>query len=187
MMTILIVDDDPELLDLLKRALRREPWQVLTTTSPYEALDCIAEGGIDVLISDVDMPDMTGHELVRKVRDEHPQVARLLLTGTVSLESAMKAINDGEVLRYLTKPWKNDELVETLRHVMGRLEELKRANAAAHTASLRERIRIELEREHPGITMVERHDGVYLLDVERIDQVTATISLPAVRAFLKDG
>ena len=178
---ILIVDDEPEVLESLRRLLRNEPYRVVTTTSPHEALTLLAANPFDVLISDIDMPEMSGVELIKRARAAHPEVVRILLTGGASLDSALSAINEGEVHRYLTKPWQKQELRETLRATVARLEELRRASAAAHQASLRERIRLELEREHPGITVVEKQDGAYAIDVERLGRLTA--ALPGLSAF----
>ena len=173
--TILVVDDEPEILDSLRRTLRDETYRIVTTTSAVHALERIAEGGIDVLITDLDMPEMSGVELMSRVRALHPDVVRILITGHASLDSAMKAINDGEVHRYLTKPWSKGELRETIRQALDRLEELRRAAAAGRRALVREQILAELEREHPGITAVPSEGGVHVLDVARLDAVVARI------------
>ena len=83
--TVLIVDDEAEVLDSLRRILRDQDYRILSTTSPLEALSIIEGGSIDVLISDIDMPEMTGIELVARVRQLYPDVVRMLLTGGASL------------------------------------------------------------------------------------------------------
>jgi two-component system, probable response regulator PhcQ len=181
--TLLIVDDEAEVLEALKRALRHQPYRVLTTTSPTDALKLLAEAQVDVLISDIDMPEMTGIELVARVRERHPEVVRILLTGGASLQSAVRAINVGEVHRYLTKPWDKTELRQVLEEAVQRLEELRRAGAAARAVSLRERIRLELEREHPGITTVTQSDGIYMVNAERVERLAESIEAPALRTF----
>jgi DNA-binding NtrC family response regulator len=183
--TILIVDDEPEVLDSLRRILRAEEYRILTSQSPEEALQLVDSGGIDLLLSDVDMPGMSGLELVSRVRRSHPEVVRMLLTGRASLESALQAINDGEVHRYLTKPWDKAALRETLRQALDRLDELRRVAAAARTATLREKILAELEREHPGIGSVERQDGIYVLDARRLDGLVEQIAAPGLRSFFE--
>jgi FixJ family two-component response regulator len=112
---------------------------------------------------------MSGVELVARVRREHPDVVRVLLTGDASVESALRAINDGEVHRYLTKPWNKAELRETIRQTVDRLGELRRAAAADRRAALGARLIAALEREHPGIAQVVKNDGVYRHDGERLD------------------
>lgn len=176
--TILIVDDEPEVLESLRRTLRKEKYRILTTTSPREALELVEHQGVDLLLSDIDMPEMTGVELVAKIRTEHPHVVRLLLTGDASLDSAIQAINDGEVHRYLTKPWGTRELRETLRRALERLEELRRVADAEQSLDLRERLLAELESEHPGIRDIRLDGDVYVLDTERLASRLLQLGLP---------
>jgi two-component system, probable response regulator PhcQ len=166
--TILIVDDETEILETLRRSLRREGYQILTASSGSEALQIMSSEEIDILISDIDMPGMKGVELLNHVRRDHPAVVRMLLTGAASLESAIDAINTGEVHRYLTKPWNTAELRATLRQTVDRMEELRRRAAADHAAGTKERLLEELEREHPGIRRVHLENGVYVVDQRRI-------------------
>jgi two-component system probable response regulator PhcQ len=166
--TILVVDDEAEILESLRRTLRKEPWRVLTTTSPEEALRILEHQSVDVLVTDIDMPTMNGLELVDRARAKFPEVVRMLLTGAASLESALRAINDGEVHRYLTKPWEAAEIRKTIRGALDRLDELRRAARAHHDVDVRERLLAELEREHPGIRDVHLQDGVYVLDADRL-------------------
>jgi two-component system, probable response regulator PhcQ len=166
--TILVVDDEAEILESLRRTLRREPWRVLTTTSPQEALRILEHRGVDLLVTDIDMPTMSGLELVDRARAGHPDVVRMLLTGAASLESALRAINDGEVHRYLTKPWDSAEIRKTIGGALQRLDELRRAARAHHDVDVRERLLAELEREHPGIRDVKLENGVYILDADRL-------------------
>lgn len=166
--TLLLVDDEQEILDTLRRTLRREGYRILCTTSAEEALRILAEETVDVLVSDIDMPEMTGIELIARVRRDHPGVVRMLLTGAASLESAITAINDGEVHRYLTKPWSRAELRTTIRQAFDRLQELRRAAEADRCARAREQLLSELELEHPGIRSLELDDGVYVLDERRL-------------------
>lgn len=184
---ILIVDDEPEILESLKRVFRGPQYTVLTTTSPREAL-AIIEGGaggprVDLLISDIDMPGMTGVELVARVKRSRPEVMRMLLTGGVSFEKAVRAINEGEVYRYLTKPWDRAELRETIRQALERLEEYRRAAAAERSVALRDRVLAELESAHPGIAKIERVDGDYVLDTTRLDARAETLEPMTLRAF----
>jgi CheY-like chemotaxis protein len=178
--TLLLVDDEPEILDGLRRTLRSEGYRLLTTTSPIEALEILAKGGVDLLLSDIDMPDMSGIELVARVRRDHPDVVRLLLTGDASLDSALVAINEGEVHRYLTKPWSKETLTATLRQALDRLEELRRAAAADARATARERLLAELEREHPGIRDAAFDGDTYVLDGARVDALLG--AAPALRS-----
>ena len=179
--TILCVDDEPEVLEGLRRTLRREPYRLLTATSAAEALHTIAAEHVDVIVSDIDMPGTNGLELVSRVRREHPEIVRLLLTGDASLEAALDAINQGEVHRFLTKPWDTDQLRRTLHEAIERLGELRRAATAAVTASVRDQLLESLERSHPGITRIERTDGVYAVDLATLAAWSRDIADPLLR------
>lgn len=182
--TVLLVDDEPRVLAALRRTLRDATWRVLTAGDAREALSLLAAGGVDILLSDIDMPGMSGVELVGEVRRRHPEVIRLLLTGDASLDSALDAINHGEVFRYLVKPWKAAELRQTLAEAVARLGELRAAAAASVRISARERMLSELEREHPGIQMVSHEDGVYWLDAVQVDAAAARLATQSLAMFV---
>ncbi|UJR83343.1 response regulator [Sandaracinus amylolyticus] len=180
--TVLVVDDEIEILESLRRTLRGEPYRLLTTISPYEALESVRAGDVDVVISDIDMPEMSGIELIAEIRRVAPDVVRVLLTGDASLPSALSAINEGEVHRYLTKPWDKNELRAMLRQALERLDELRRIAEADRRSRERSEMLDELEREHPGIREVVRDDGAYAIDAERLwARIPAELStLPGV-------
>ena len=184
--TVLLVDDEPHVLAALRRTLRAPELRVLTAGDAAEALRVVAEGQVDVLVSDIDMPGMSGIELIREVRRRYPSIVRLLLTGDASLESALDAINHGEVYRYLLKPWKAAELRQTLADAVARLHELRAAARASTQVSAREQMLAELEREHPGIRTFAIQDGVYRLDAVRLEVVGSQVA-PALAAFLAPG
>jgi DNA-binding NtrC family response regulator len=112
--TVLFVDDEEALLHAIVRTLRKEPFNVLTTTSPAQALRMLADRPVDVIVSDEHMPGMSGSELLRRVRTQHPSTVRVLLTGGAGLDTNMRAIQDGEVYRFLTKPVPSEELARTI-------------------------------------------------------------------------
>lgn len=174
--TVLVVDDEHEVVETLKRNLRGEPFGVIGTTSPAEALALVEAGGVDLVIADIDMPEMDGLSLVARLQRTHPHVIRILLTGDASLESAMTAINDGEVHRYLTKPWSTKELRDILRSALDRAAELRRAGEVALDVAKREAFLIDLEKEHPGVRRVVREDGAYVIDAEHMREVVRNLT-----------
>jgi DNA-binding NtrC family response regulator len=107
--TLLFVDDEPTILTALKVVFRRG-YEVLTTTDGEEALQWLATRRIDVIVCDQRMPKITGVEVLSRARFVAPSTIRLLLTGYADSEAVMGAINDGEVHRFLQKPWDNDAL-----------------------------------------------------------------------------
>ena len=126
--TILLVDDEPQVTDALKRALRREPYVFLTATSGAEAQQLLERQHVDVVVSDEQMPGMSGSEFLSRVRRQFPHTIRIILSGQANLESAVRAINDGEVYRYFLKPCIPAELILTVRQALNhkRLEENSR-------------------------------------------------------------
>jgi response regulator RpfG family c-di-GMP phosphodiesterase len=112
---ILLVDDEPRVLDALRRNLRGS-FQVSTATSSAEALEILVhDGPFAVLVSDLRMPVMDGVTLLMWARESAPDTTRVLLTGHVDLENAIAAVNDGAVFRFLTKPCAPDLLLTTLQ------------------------------------------------------------------------
>jgi diguanylate cyclase (GGDEF)-like protein/PAS domain S-box-containing protein len=127
--TLLLVDDQPNVLTALKRVLRREHYRILTAGSGDQALQQLAEHRVGVIISDQRMPNMNGTELMARVRIMHPKVVRMVLSGYTDLESLTGAINRGEIYRFLTKPWEEAELLETVRAAFRHHAELSRGPA----------------------------------------------------------
>ncbi|MEO0352256.1 MAG: response regulator [Cyanobacteria bacterium P01_A01_bin.15] len=102
---LLVVDDEPDNLDLLYRTFRRE-YQVLRAESGTKALDILKDNGeVAVIISDQRMPEMTGTEFFSKTVPDFPDTVRIILTGFTDVEDLVQAINNGQVYRYITKPW----------------------------------------------------------------------------------
>lgn len=165
---ILLVDDEPSVLEALEDSLRREPWMVQSATSAGQALEILAVTSADVVVSDERMPGMTGSEFLARVCREYPDVMRIMLTGQASLEAAVRAINEGQVFRILLKPCRPDDLRNVLRsavHVKALHEETQRLLAEARR---RRQLLGELEQRHPGITRLER-DGEGLLHMDDAD------------------
>src|SRR3990172_11553702 len=108
--TILLVDDEENILNALNRVLRREGFRIVTATSGNQALLTMDKEKITLILSDCRMPGMDGIELLAEVRKRTPDTIRMMLTGYADMETSMAAINRGEVYRFITKPWNDDEL-----------------------------------------------------------------------------
>lgn len=107
---ILFIDDEERVLRSLSSIFWDDDYNILTTTDADKALKILEEQTIHVLVSDHRMPKMLGADLLKQARTISPNTVRLLLTGYADTESAVKCVNEGEIFRYLTKPWQNDEL-----------------------------------------------------------------------------
>lgn len=112
--TVLLVDDEERVLRSLS-LLFRPHFQVLTTTNGYEAERLVRARRVHVIVSDQRMPIMEGIEVLRRVRRASPHTQRLLLTGYADLQAVIDSINDGEVFRYLNKPWQMHEMLHAVR------------------------------------------------------------------------
>lgn len=111
--TILIVDDEPEILFSLESLLRRE-FTVHRAESGAAALEVMKKHAIHVIMTDQRMPAMTGVELIDKVHKQYPRAVPIIFTGYADLKAVVDAINTGGLFRYLTKPWDPDELIKVL-------------------------------------------------------------------------
>jgi DNA-binding NtrC family response regulator len=111
---ILVVDDEEEILFSL-RGLLRQDFDLHTASSGAEALDIMRQRTIHVLLTDQRMPEMTGVELLEKSRGVCPEAVRIVFTGYADINAVIDAVNQGQIFRYLTKPWVPDELIAVLR------------------------------------------------------------------------
>jgi DNA-binding NtrC family response regulator len=115
---ILLVDDEERILRTLTMLLKMQ-YQVFSTTDGNEALKILKKEKIHVLISDQRMPLMVGTELLRQAKNLSPQTMRILLTGYADVEAALDSVNEGEIFRYINKPWGPKELRDTVADAAG--------------------------------------------------------------------
>jgi DNA-binding NtrC family response regulator len=115
--TLLLVDDEERVLRSLKLVFR-SLYNVLTTTDPHQAIEMVKQQSVHVIISDQRMPIMQGSDLLREVKLHSPATMRLLLTGYSDLNAIISSINEGEIFRFINKPWDQQELKETVGAAM---------------------------------------------------------------------
>lgn len=106
---ILCVDDEEDNLVVFKSSFRKY-YVVLSARSGEEAMELLKEYPVDLIVSDQRMPSMTGVELFEKIREEYPDIIRIILTGYSDMQAVIDAINKGKVYHFATKPWDSDEL-----------------------------------------------------------------------------
>lgn len=119
---ILCVDDEPNILSSLRRLLRGEGYQVLLAPGGEAGLATLESESVDIVISDMRMPEMDGAQFLERVRAKWPDTIRLLLTGYADIQSILDAINRGEIYRYVTKPWNDNDILLIVRHALERKE-----------------------------------------------------------------
>jgi two-component system, probable response regulator PhcQ len=164
---LLIVDDEENVINALRRSLRREGYHIQFATRPADALALLKESPVDLVLSDHLMPEMTGLEFLKLVRDRHPDSVRLMLTGHADMQTAIDAINHGEIYRFLTKPWDDTEIKVTLHLALEQLD-LERENRRLLSTVRRQQGLLErIEREHPTLrTLVRDATGAIVIDAD---------------------
>ncbi|MCG8426241.1 MAG: response regulator [Chromatiales bacterium] len=112
---LLLVDDEPAVLRSLRRLFRSDEYSVQIADSGAAALELLEQTQVDVVVSDMRMPNMTGAELLTQIANRWPETARIVLTGYADLGDAIEAINKGNIYRYISKPWDEDDLRRTVQ------------------------------------------------------------------------
>lgn len=126
--TLLFVDDEKNILSSLERTFRVLPYRVLTATSGKAGLEIMEKEPVDLVISDMRMPEMSGAEFLARVAERWPDTMRFLLTGYADLESTVSAVNEGHIYKYLSKPWQDNDLKLSVKRALEKkhLEEERR-------------------------------------------------------------
>jgi diguanylate cyclase (GGDEF)-like protein len=137
--TLLLVDDEVNIVAALKRLLRRDNYTILTANSGLEGLEILAKNEVDVIVSDQRMPGMTGVEFLGKAKGIYPDTVRIVLSGYTELQSVTDAVNEGAIYKFLTKPWDDEQLRGHIEEAFRRKEmadENQRLNLEVRTANL---------------------------------------------------
>lgn len=133
---LLFVDDEPSILNALKRVFRGKGYEIITATSGTEGLELLERQRADLVLSDMRMPEMDGAQFLEQVFKHWPDTKRILLTGYADASATIAAINQGKIWRYVAKPWNDDELLLTVQQ------------ALAHRQLMNENVRLtELTRQ----------------------------------------
>src|SRR5947209_4323463 len=145
--TLLIVDDEPVILELLARVFQGEGYEIKTAANGREALEVLSDNEVSLIISDQRMPDMNGVDLLERAFRMRPEVVRFILTGYIDRDSTLGAINRGHAHQYFQKPWDSEELrLQTAKYLaeLDMRRELSRLQAL--TATQNEQLRSQNER-----------------------------------------
>ncbi|MBX7152746.1 response regulator [bacterium] len=118
--TILIVDDEVEILKILKKTLE-DDYTIITASRAKEAL--LKLDSVQVILSDQRMPEMTGSEFLKKVRETHPDIVRIIMTGYSDMNALIESVNQGEIFRYMSKPWDMETLFSIVRTAVEKYED----------------------------------------------------------------
>ena len=119
-LTLLFVDDEASILSSLRRLFRQHGYNILIAESGAQGLEILEKEAVDLVVSDMRMPEMDGAKFLEQVRLHWPHVVRILLTGYADVTSTIDAINRGEIYRYIAKPWDDNDIVLTVRDALER-------------------------------------------------------------------
>ena len=114
---LLVVDDEPDLIQSVKDLLRKD-FRVLGAIRASEGLQMMQHESVQIVMSDQRMPEMSGVELLRHIKESFPDTVRLLFTAYADLDAVIDAINQGSVFRYIAKPWNVEELRTVLNQAV---------------------------------------------------------------------
>ena len=109
--TILVVDDEEAILDLIQTILEDLPHKVLLTSSPQQAIEILRAQEIALLLCDMSMPGVDGNFVLSEARKVNPNIVSILVTGRADTQDMIKAINEGGIWKFISKPWDIDEFV----------------------------------------------------------------------------
>lgn len=183
---VLIVDDEPTIRDLFVDAFSREPYGIFSAASAKEALAILDREQVDVVISDEKMPGMSGSEFLALVRQKYPDTIRMILTGHASLESAIRAINEGEIYRFFTKPCNIFDLAITVRQALQQKDLMEESQRLLKLVKKQSAFIEQMEKEHPGITKVKRDtNGAIIIDDDETDYEESDTLIEQIEANLK--
>lgn len=179
---VLFVDDEPHVTDSLKRVLRGEPYEVLTSPSAAEALALLGREPVDIVVADEKMPGMSGTELLATIRQQHPHIIGMILTGNPTPLFTVATLQEKGVYHCFTKPCDETELALVLRQALQQQELVRKAT---QLLSLVQRQTAELSRlkkssmGHPPAPLAEVTPSATPLPLDQL--------LVAIDALLQQG
>ncbi len=173
--TVLCVDDEINVLNALKRLFRKEGHTLLTASSGADALNLLQDNAVHMIISDQRMPEMSGTELMGKVKELYPDVIRIILSGYTDVDTITESINKGHIYKFFLKPWNDQSLVLEIRQALVQ-HDLVQTNKALHQKVLEQ-----------NETLRQINDNLESLVAERTRDVEIqNQALELSRAILED-
>lgn len=153
---VLIVDDEPQVIEVMRQFLESEGYEVSAAEAAEPALRILNDKLIDVVISDEMMSGISGTEFLGIVRRDYPDTIRILLTGHADLDTAINAINVGEIYRFFTKPCSFSELKVTLNQAIKQKELVIESRRLLLAYKQQAAMLKKLEKRHPGMTKIDK-------------------------------
>lgn len=158
--SILILEDDPGFAGYLKRLLRRDNLKLIAAGSGRQALECLSQHTIDIVLLDIGLPDIDGYQVMDQIRKRFPEVLIIVMTGEVTVESAVQALRKG-AYDYMRKPFESVDLVHTVENALARLSLMQ------HNRQAEEKLRESEERYRQ--LFESESDAVVIFDAETLE------------------
>jgi two-component system response regulator LytT len=155
---ILIVDDEIQIINALRRLFHKMNYEIIEAATPENALSIINNTKLHVVICDYNMPNINGIDVLKHSKKVLPDAVRILMTGYCDIKIAISAINEGSVFYYISKPWKNEEVVSVIQSALDTLEKKQNLNKQKMTNNLKKVAVLEDD----NILLLNREDIFYL-------------------------
>lgn len=175
--TVLVVDDEKSVLKAMQRLLSKEGFQVLTATNGRDALKILSQGPVQLVISDQRMPELEGVKFLQEVKRNWPETIRIMFSGYNEIDTILTAINQGEVYRFVLKPWNDRELIAAVKDGL-RQHQLISENKRLQQLTEEQNEKLQELNRRLETKVLER-----TREVLRKDQELSTIYFSAVRSL----
>ncbi len=185
--TVLLVDADPGTAAAARSALPAEAFRVLEAADARTALATLGSQRVDVLVSELVLPDDSGLHLLLEARRRRPAVARLALTAIEEFGAAVAAINEAEVFRFLRKPVDGVALRAAVEEAVERADAVREAHGAWEAAERRRIALVDLESHHPGIALVSLGPEGYFIPSQKLTGLVRRLGGSAVGRALAEA
>ena len=168
---ILLLDDEQNIINSVTRIIRGDDREIVSANDADSAWDLLKKiGGVDLIISDNKLPTISGVDFLTKVRQLYPDAIRILITGYPDLGSTIKAINAGQIYRFITKPWENEELKMIVKQALDYCDILK-DNRALIALARKQSEALNTMQKRYNISQSEfDKSGVYIIDEQKVSE-----------------
>ncbi len=165
---VLVVDADATTAEAVRAALPSNGYEVVPAADAAQALGAVREGRVDIVMSELLLPDDSGLHLLVEARLRHPVIPRMVVTALQDFKSAVTAINEAEVFRFLPKPLDPATVRAAVEEALGRADTLHEARGVREKAERRRVALLDLEADFPGITLVSHGPEGYFIPPQRL-------------------
>ncbi len=153
--TILFVDDEENILHSLKRLLRKERYRILTATCGADGLEMLKKHEVHLVVTDQRMPGMSGTEFLAKVKENYPEIIRIVLSGYTEVDTITESINKGHIYKFMLKPWNDQNIKLEIKQALEQYD-LMQVNKTLHEKLIEKNAELEKINENLEMLVKER-------------------------------